>query len=136
MTRIQNIPPAELTAWRKNLRRELLARRMAVPAERLQTWRTAMDRHLQYGFPGLAKGVVAFWRHVEVNRKRPLRLMAALGLATILRFVTGRLDLAHALGTLGKRCGARLGVVRLPYAQAAIDVDKPSDLALVTRILG
>lgn len=83
-----------------------------------------------------AKGVVAFWRHVEVNRKRPLRLMAALGLATILRFVTGRLDLAHALGTLGKRCGARLGVVRLPYAQAAIDVDKPSDLALVTRILG
>lgn len=83
-----------------------------------------------------AKGVVAFWRHVELNRKRPLRLMAALGLATILRFVTGRLDLAHALGTLGKRCGARLGVVRLPYAQAAIDVDKPSDLALVTRILG
>ncbi len=83
-----------------------------------------------------AKGVVAFWRHVEANRKRPLRLMAALGFATILRFATGRLDLAHALGTLGKRCGARLGVVRLPYAQAAIDVDKPSDLALVTRILG
>ncbi len=83
-----------------------------------------------------AKGVVAFWRHVEANRKHPLRLMAALGFATILRFVTGRLDLAHALGTLGRRCGARLGVVRMPYAQAAIDVDKPADLALVTRILG
>lgn len=82
-----------------------------------------------------ANGVVAFWRHVEANRKRPVRLMAALGLATILRFVTGRLDLPHALKELGRRCGARLDVVRLPYAQAAIDVDKPADLALVTRIL-
>ena len=60
MTSIENIAPTELTAWRKNLRSELLARRMAVPAERLQVWRIAMDRHLQYGFPGLAKGVVAF----------------------------------------------------------------------------
>ena len=51
---------AELMAWRKNLRRELLARRQALPADRLQTWRLAMDRHLQYGFPGLARGVVAF----------------------------------------------------------------------------
>jgi len=51
---------AELIAWRKQLRRELLARRQAVPAERLHAWRLAMDRHLQFGFPGLAKGVVAF----------------------------------------------------------------------------
>ncbi len=83
-----------------------------------------------------ATGVISFWRHVEANRKRPLRLMAALGLGAILRFVTGRLDLAHALEILGQRCGARLGVVRLPFAQAAIDVDKPADLALVNQILG
>jgi 5-formyltetrahydrofolate cyclo-ligase len=51
---------AELITWRKELRRELLARRQEVPAERLQAWRTTMDRHLQYGFPGLARGVVAF----------------------------------------------------------------------------
>jgi 5-formyltetrahydrofolate cyclo-ligase len=51
---------AELMAWRKNLRRELLARRQAVPADRLHAWRSAMDRHLQFGFPGLARGVVAF----------------------------------------------------------------------------
>jgi GTP:adenosylcobinamide-phosphate guanylyltransferase len=82
-----------------------------------------------------AKGVVAFWRHVEANRKRPLRLMMALGAATIFRFVTGRLDLARALDELGRRCGATLGVVRLPFAQAAIDVDRPGDLALVTQII-
>ncbi len=51
---------AELMAWRNRLRRELLARRLALPADRLHAWRLAMDRHLQYGFPGLAKGVVAF----------------------------------------------------------------------------
>jgi 5-formyltetrahydrofolate cyclo-ligase len=60
MTSMKNMQAAELAAWRKNLRRELLARRQAVPADRLQAWRLAMDRHLQFGFPGLAKGVVAF----------------------------------------------------------------------------
>lgn len=84
-----------------------------------------------------AAPVVAFWRHVEANRKRPVRLMGALGLASILRFVTGRLTLAQALTQLGRKCGgARLGVVRLPFAEAAIDVDKPADLALVSAIIG
>ncbi|MBE0622443.1 MAG: 5-formyltetrahydrofolate cyclo-ligase [Burkholderiales bacterium] len=50
----------ELMGWRKQLRGELVARRLAVPAKLLQAWRLAMDRHLQYGFPGLARGVVAF----------------------------------------------------------------------------
>ena len=60
MTSSKNMQHAELMAWRKKLRGELLARRQALPAERLHAWRLAMDRHLQYGFPGLAKGVVAF----------------------------------------------------------------------------
>ena len=51
---------AELMTWRRNLRRELIALRQAVPADRLRAWRMAMDRHLRFGFPGLAKGVVAF----------------------------------------------------------------------------
>ena len=51
---------AELMAWRKQLRDELLARRQSVPADQLHAWRLAMDRHLLYGFPGLARGVVAF----------------------------------------------------------------------------
>ncbi len=60
MTRVKYMQHAELMAWRKQLRGELLARRQALPAERLHAWRVAMDRHLQYGFPGLARGVVAF----------------------------------------------------------------------------
>ncbi len=86
MTSIKYMQHAELMAWRKNLRRELLARRQAVPADRLHAWRIAMDRHFQYGFPGLAKGVVAFcWpiqneydaRHL-VHRLREQGATAAL----------------------------------------------------------
>ena len=32
--------------------------------------------------------------------------------------------------------GARVAAVRLPFAEAAIDVDKPADLELVEAILG
>ena len=86
MTNPNNMPHAELIAWRKQLRRELLALRQAQPAERLQAWRLALDRHLQFGFPGLAKGIVAFcWpiqneydaRHL-VRRLREQGAVAAL----------------------------------------------------------
>jgi 5-formyltetrahydrofolate cyclo-ligase len=61
MTRVNlYMQQAELMAWRKQLRDELLARRQSVPADQLHAWRIAIDRHLLYGFPGLAKGVVAF----------------------------------------------------------------------------
>lgn len=82
-----------------------------------------------------ALGVVRFWRHVEASRKRPWRLMAQLGFSSVMLFALGRLSLARALDRLGNKCGARIGVVRLPYAEAAIDVDKPADLALVKQIL-
>jgi 5,10-methenyltetrahydrofolate synthetase len=89
MTSIENIAPTELTAWRKNLRSELLARRMAVPAERLQVWRIAMDRHLQYGFPGLAKGVVAFCWPIrnEYDARHLVRRLREQGATTVLPVV-------------------------------------------------
>ena len=86
MTRVKYMQHVELMAWRKKLRGELLARRQAVPAERLHAWRIAMDRHLQCGFPGLARGVVAFcWpirneydaRHL-IHRLRQQGAIAAL----------------------------------------------------------
>lgn len=82
-----------------------------------------------------AAGVVAFWRHVEANRKSPLRLLSALGAGTVLRFLTEQLALEQALDRLGRKCGANLSAVTLPFAEAAIDVDKPDDLELVTRII-
>ena len=60
MTCAEYMQHAELMAWRRKLRRDLLAHRQAVSADRLHHWRIAIDRHLQFGFPGLANGVVAF----------------------------------------------------------------------------
>ena len=60
MTSIKYMHHAELMGWRKKLRGELVARRNAVPAEQIHAWRLSIDRHLEYGFPGLARGVVAF----------------------------------------------------------------------------
>ena len=38
-------------------------------------------------------------------------------------------------GCLGRRAGASLAAVELPFARAAVDVDKPADLALVETLL-
>ena len=86
------------------------------------------------GTPGAA-GAVAFWRRVEQDRKRPLAMIALLGLPALLRFALGRWTLADALAALGRRTGTRLAVVEMPFAEAAIDVDRPADLALAEAAL-
>ena len=52
--------PAELTAWRRARRRELIERRAALPSEVLQDFRRRMDAHLARAFPDLARGVIGF----------------------------------------------------------------------------
>ena len=82
-----------------------------------------------------AARAVAFWRRVEAERKRPLAMARLLGPLTLLRFALGRLTLRDALDALGRRCGARLAAVDMPFADAAVDVDKPADLALAEAAL-
>lgn len=82
-----------------------------------------------------ARGVVDLWRTMERDRKRPWRMVRRLGLATLARFLVGRLSTDAALRRLGQMSGARLALVELPFAEAAIDVDSPADLALAERIL-
>jgi GTP:adenosylcobinamide-phosphate guanylyltransferase len=82
-----------------------------------------------------AGGAVAFWRRVEQDRKRPLAMMRLLGPLAVLRFALGIMPLSAALKALGRRVGARLAVVEMPFAEAAVDVDKPEDLALAEAIL-
>ena len=55
---------SELKAWRKQLRADLIARRLAVSSEARSSWNEAISSHLRRGFPNLARGVVAFcWPH-------------------------------------------------------------------------
>jgi GTP:adenosylcobinamide-phosphate guanylyltransferase len=76
-----------------------------------------------------------FWQQVEQQRKKPLRLISLCGWPTVLRFLLGRLTLDDAIARLARRMGLTARAVRLPFAEAAIDVDKPADLELVRRIV-
>jgi GTP:adenosylcobinamide-phosphate guanylyltransferase len=82
-----------------------------------------------------AAAVVRFWREVEQQRKKPAAMVRLLGPWILLRYVLGLLSLPAALAALGARTGARLATVELPFAEAAVDVDKPADLELAEAVL-
>ncbi len=85
--------------------------------------------------PG-SRAAAAFWRQVEQDRKRPWRMIRKLGWLPLLAYLMGRLSLDDSLGLLSERLGLVIRPVLLPFAEAAVDVDKPSDLELAERILG
>lgn len=74
------------------------------------------------------------WREVEAERKRPWRLARRLGLGTLLNYALGRLTMEAAIARLGRRIGVTAALVAAPDGRAAIDVDKPEDLALVRQL--
>jgi GTP:adenosylcobinamide-phosphate guanylyltransferase len=82
-----------------------------------------------------AAGVVDFWRRVEQQRKKPMAMVRMLGPWMLLRFALGLLSLPAALAALGARTDARLAAVEMPFAEAAVDVDKPADLELAEAVL-
>jgi len=79
--------------------------------------------------------IVRFWMRLELHRKRPWRLIAEVGPLALLRFALGRLSLDDAMHHLSAKAGATVRAVELPFAEAAIDVDKPADLELAEQIL-
>ncbi len=82
-----------------------------------------------------AARIAVFWQRMERFRKKPWRLVLEVGPIALLRFACGWLDLAAAVKHLSRRTGTEIRAVRMPFAEAAIDVDKAADYALVTTIL-
>jgi len=76
-----------------------------------------------------------FWVKAESFRKQPWRLASAFGPMTLLLFALRRLSFEEALERASRAIGCRIRAVPLPFAEAAIDVDRPADLALVSEIL-
>jgi GTP:adenosylcobinamide-phosphate guanylyltransferase len=76
-----------------------------------------------------------FWVRAEDFRKQPWRLASTFGPTTLLLFALRRLSLEQALERASRVIGCRIRAVPLPFAEAAIDVDRPSDLDLVSKIL-
>jgi CTP:molybdopterin cytidylyltransferase MocA len=75
-----------------------------------------------------------FWTRAESLRKRPWRLVALFGPVALLRFALGRLDLDEALARVSAAMGLRVAAVRMPFAECAIDVDTPADLAIAREV--
>jgi GTP:adenosylcobinamide-phosphate guanylyltransferase len=84
---------------------------------------------------GRARRAADFWVRAERQRKRPWRLAWAFGPIALALFLLRRLDLDAALERASRSIGARIRAVPLPFPEAAIDVDRATDLALVERIL-
>ena len=81
------------------------------------------------------RAVVEQWRAFEAHRKKPWKIVGRLGPWNLLRYLTGRLSLAAAMAALSHRMNLRLTAVMLDAPEAAVDVDSPADLELVTRLI-
>jgi CTP:molybdopterin cytidylyltransferase MocA len=79
--------------------------------------------------------LVEAWQNIEKNRKKPLKLIAAFGIFPLLEFLLGRLTPERAFARISQRLGITAKPVFMPFAEAAIDVDKPEDLKLAEKIL-
>jgi len=75
------------------------------------------------------------WLRVEQQRKRPWRIAAVFGPVLLLGYLLRRFTLDQAMARISARLGVKVAAVKMPMAEAAIDVDKPADLELVEAIL-
>lgn len=79
--------------------------------------------------------IAQFWKKVEDERKKPLRLISLLGWMAVLRYLLGQMTLAQGLAGLSTRLTMRIEAVHMPFPQAAVDVDSIGDWELVKEIL-
>ena len=82
-----------------------------------------------------SRTITTFWRKVESQRKRPWRIFATLGWWPVFKYLLGRLSLQEALARISDIMEMKIGVVILPFADAAVDVDTENDWRLVQQIL-
>jgi CTP:molybdopterin cytidylyltransferase MocA len=75
-----------------------------------------------------------FWRRIEQERKKPLRMMQILGWWTIVRYLLGRITLDNGLEKLSHKMQIGVRAVQLPFPQAAIDVDTEDDWHFVQSL--
>jgi GTP:adenosylcobinamide-phosphate guanylyltransferase len=83
-----------------------------------------------------AAAVADFWRRMERHRKNPWRMARVFGIGSLAKFAAGRLTVGDALERVRRLAGARVALVRLPFAEAAVDVDREADLQLARSLLG
>jgi GTP:adenosylcobinamide-phosphate guanylyltransferase len=85
------------------------------------------------GSPKAARAI-SLWREVEQDRKKGWKLLAALGIPGLLGLLRLR-TLPQVMESVGRRLGLKLRAVEMTNPLAAVDVNKPDDLALVEQII-
>jgi CTP:molybdopterin cytidylyltransferase MocA len=82
-----------------------------------------------------ARTAILSWSAVERDRKKAIKLVWHFGAWLAVRALTRTITLADAMRRAGRRRGFTAVPVALPFAEAGIDVDKPSDHWLAEMIL-
>lgn len=83
--------------------------------------------------PKIAKKSAQKARAFVENRKSPLALARLVGWKFLVRFLFRAVTLREAEVTVSRIFGIKGAVVISPFPEVGIDVDKPSDLALVRK---
>lgn len=76
-----------------------------------------------------------FWRQIEQERKKPLRMMRILGWWTVVRHLLGWMSLTDTLEHISSKMGIRVGALILPFPEAAVDVDTIDDWRFVQNLV-
>jgi GTP:adenosylcobinamide-phosphate guanylyltransferase len=82
-----------------------------------------------------SRDVAHFWRRVESQRKKSLRVISAFGWLAVLSYFLRRPSLQEGLKRVSRRLGLRAGGIVMPFPEAAVDVDTISDWELVESIV-
>ncbi len=82
-----------------------------------------------------ALNALRFWSSLEQLRKKPWRLINAFGAEALIRYLTGATNLEAAFALASKRLDLVARPLLMPFAEASIDVDQPSDKDLVEKII-
>jgi 5,10-methenyltetrahydrofolate synthetase len=117
------VTPDAVKPWRKSLRTQLIEARNALDAKTLTRFRATIDRHLARGFPGLARGVLAFcWPYKgEYDARFLARTLRSAGAVTALPVVVApKTPLAFREWHPGVRLEA--GVLGIPYPAGSREV--------------
>jgi len=75
------------------------------------------------------------WNTIVDSRKNVLKQASLIGFGTLFRMALGQLSIAAAEQTTLARLHVRGRVLRCPYAEAGMDIDKPHQFELVQRDL-
>lgn len=85
--------------------------------------------------PSLLRANAAFARTLTARRKSAWGLAKTLGLGVILGFLTHRLHVANLEARVNKILHCTCKAIISPYAELAMDVDKPKHLRVVLRAM-